>query len=182
MRVALRSLAPLAVAVATAGGVQCGTTGATTNAGDTGTPTEHRSEATVCAPMPCASGDGGDGGGGACTTSADCLSCGAAPSCRQGSCFWDQCLSDSECADGGVCSCGYGTSYPQGVCAPANCRTDSDCGPRGFCSPSRAIPFGYYCHTAQDSCENDADCNAGGRCVYQRPVGHWGCAYNLGAG
>jgi hypothetical protein len=110
----------------------------------------------------------------------------------------DQCLVDSECADGGVCSCqgnsfGYAHESIGNSCVAANCREDSDCGPGGACSPTvdqGCGPFygvvGYFCHTCADQCENDSDCESdggpAGYCAYEPTVGYWACGYGFCAG
>jgi hypothetical protein len=88
------------------------------------------------------------------------------------SCSYDACQSDLDCANGssgGVCDCregplGSGNQSAANVCLAGNCRTDADCGSGGYCSPSN-VPgcgpdwwYGYFCHTANDTCTNDTDC------------------------
>jgi hypothetical protein len=111
--------------------------------------------------------------------------------CVQRRCGPDQCLTDNDCADGGVCSCNafhtHSSSWGEAdetanMCVPANCRIDGDCGPDGSCSPSysQSCPWvlGYYCHRRGDACMNDNDCggDAGPRsCTYDTQVGRWAC-------
>jgi hypothetical protein len=110
----------------------------------------------------------------------------------------DQCITDSDCTDGGICSCkgasrGWGGASNGNVCIPGNCRVDSDCGPGGACSPtvdpgcgSFYGVEGYYCHTCADQCLNDADCTSdsgpNGYCAYDPSVGYWACGYGFCAG
>ncbi|MBV8760837.1 MAG: hypothetical protein JO257_26320 [Deltaproteobacteria bacterium] len=107
----------------------------------------------------------------------------------------DECLSDADCASGGVCSCAGKTfeyaHATRNICVQANCRTDADCTGGYLCSPSNADggPFygvqGYYCHTPHDQCTVDSECNDNGRagyCMFAPEVGHWACGYNFAAG
>src|ERR1700678_1093047 len=162
--------ASAAAALAVFGAVHCGgaTTGAaggdaagggTTGAAGGDAATDHQtcapaSEATNHRPQP--------------------VACVATPGVSVDGGSLDQCLMDSDCADGGVCSCegntfGYGHQSVANSCVSANCREDSDCGPGGVCSPpvsSSCGPFygvvGYSCHTCADQCENDSDCESDG--------------------
>jgi hypothetical protein len=106
----------------------------------------------------------------------------------------DQCATDSDCSNGGVCSCA-GTTFEwshqtRNLCVPAACHVDADCGSFA-CSPtlSECGSFygiqGYYCHAADDQCGGDADCVQSGRqghCVYTPEVSHWTCSYSFCAG
>jgi hypothetical protein len=137
----------------------------------------HRALAVVCPATPLDAGYSADGGS------------------------TDQCLSDTDCGDAGVCSCRGSTFAWAHVsagnsCVRSNCRVDSDCGPGGVCSPTvdpSCGPFygivGYYCRTCADRCENDSDCpgnvEAGtpsGYCAYDSTVGYWACGYGFCAG
>jgi hypothetical protein len=129
-----------------------GGAGAESGAGDAGpcvpafaSPTLHRPEATTCAPRPDDAGDAGD---------ADAGDAGDA-----GTVAW--CVTDLDCANGGVCECDAQSSFwPYGHCVPGNCRVDSDCGPHGLCSPDSQAngcggyldPTGYYCSSGGDMC------------------------------
>jgi hypothetical protein len=107
----------------------------------------------------------------------------------------DQCLSDADCAAGGVCSCAGSTfeyaHETRNLCVAASCRIDGDCGAE-MCSPSLGDsgPFygvqTYACHTPDDTCGNDNDCavqnGVQGYCAFAPPVGHWQCGYNFAAG
>jgi hypothetical protein len=106
----------------------------------------------------------------------------------------DECLVDTDCADGGVCSCAGNTfeyaHSTRNICVAANCRVDADCGAY-MCSPSNGDggPFygvqGYYCHTSQDACTRDSECIQNGRqgyCMFAAQVGHWTCSFNFAAG
>ena len=110
----------------------------------------------------------------------------------------DLCITDSDCADGGVCSCkgatrAYAGASNGNACIPGNCRVDSDCVPGGACSPTvnpNCGGFygiqGYYCHTCADQCLNDADCTSdsgpNGYCAYDPSIGYWACGYGFCAG
>jgi hypothetical protein len=110
----------------------------------------------------------------------------------------DLCITDGDCADGGVCSCkgatrAYAGASNGNACIPANCRVDSDCGPGGACSPTvnpNCGGFygiqGYYCHTCADQCLSDADCTSDsgpdGYCAYDPSIGYWACGYGFCAG
>jgi hypothetical protein len=110
-------------------------------------PTLHRPQAVTCAPRPEDAGanDGGDAG----------------------SVAW--CVTDLDCADGGVCECDVLSKFsPFGHCLPGNCRVDSDCGPHGLCSPDTQAsgcggyldPTGYYCSSGADMCGTNCVNNA----------------------
>jgi Cys-rich repeat protein len=140
--------------------------------------------------------------GTSCARPADCATAaldGGALNCVRGTCSSDQCLSDTDCPNGGVCSCQGGTRgfagvSPGNLCVPANCRVDADCGAGGFCSPTVDAScgsfygiVGYYCHTSWDTCHNDADCGGDGSlgapyCAYDPQVGHWACGNGHCAG
>jgi hypothetical protein len=111
-----------------------------------------------------------------------------------GGCSYDECLTDSDCPSGAPCICRTSASdvSPNICAAGSNCVLDSDCGPGGFCSPSvfcdARLPgwpaYGYYCHTAADTCINDMDCppiDSGGgcsipsACLYDTQAKHWAC-------
>jgi hypothetical protein len=77
----------------------------------------------------------------------------------------DQCLTDSNCSDGGLCLCetpilagqpcpGGVPLYSGNVCLPSNCRVDSDCSPCGSCLGEYACGdvTGFYCQTPEDEC------------------------------
>ncbi len=160
------------------------------------TPTNHRTQSSACVSVQ---GFPADAAPLSCTTTADCADAGLASAlnntfltCLHGRCALDQCVSDDDCPNGGVCSCtgstfGYAHSSLGNICLPANCRTDADCGSGGYCSPSvSGGPFygiqGYYCRTCQDTCTNDSEC--GGfpcsTCAYNAE--HWACILSCGAG
>jgi hypothetical protein len=138
-----------------------------------------------------------------CTTDRDCSDGGsggtpgsfaASLRCVHGQCSASNCMSNDDCANGGVCSCegstfGYGHSSFGNACVPSNCRSDGDCGPAGYCSPTlMGGPFygtqGYYCHSCSDECTNDSDCGQGScsYCAYDLTVGHWACSHSCAAG
>jgi hypothetical protein len=106
----------------------------------------------------------------------------------------DECVSDADCTNGGVCSCSGSTfeyaHETRNICVPANCHVDADCG-AFLCSPSNSDggPFygvqGYYCHTSHDTCGRDSDCvqnGTQGYCMFSAEVAHWACAYTFAAG
>jgi len=174
--------ASAAAALAVFGAVHCG--GAATGAAGGDAAADHQN----CAP-----------GSEATNHRPQAVGCVATPGVSVDGGSLDQCLMDSDCADGGVCSCegntfGYGHQSVANSCVDANCREDSDCGPGGVCSPtvsSSCGPFygvvGYYCHTCADQCENDSDCEsdggpAPGYCAYNPAVGYWACGYGFCAG
>ena len=108
----------------------------------------------------------------------------------------DQCTTDADCADGGVCSCkgqtrGFAGASPNNVCITAGCRVDADCGAGAVCSPTTDAQCGaffgirgYYCHRASDACGNDSDCTdePNGHCSFDLQSGRWGCFYTFCAG
>jgi hypothetical protein len=118
---------------------------------------------------------------GACQYDTDCTAgvsgrCACAPPVpgigAATACSYDACQSDRDCSNGSsgsVCDCregplGNGNQSAANVCLAGNCRTDADCGSAGYCSPSN-VPgcgpnwwYGYFCHTANDTCTNDTDC------------------------
>jgi hypothetical protein len=108
----------------------------------------------------------------------------------------DQCLTDADCPNGGVCSCAGSTfeyaKATRNLCVPADCHVDADCGPGGACSPTVSSDCGafygvqgYYCHTADDTCTVDSECvqnGTQGYCAYAPETGHWACAYGFCAG
>jgi hypothetical protein len=132
-----------------------------------------------------------------CQTTADCTAPigpgGTSLSCVDGKCSTDECHTDADCGDTGVCSCrgntfGYAHMSPGNGCVQSNCRTNADCS-SGACEPSISFdsgPFygiaGYYCRTLDDSCECDADCSPGGYCAFDATAGKWACGYTHQAG
>jgi hypothetical protein len=191
------------------GAAGSGAAGAAGGHAGSGAPSQHRPTGTICsgaladAGVPRSAWDGGlrdpetsaDGGSISCSGTTDvCPTCanGLQSRCLQGYCLCDECNSDQDCANGGVCSCGltkgFGGASQGNICIPANCRVDSDCGPNGYCSPTVNDGCGafygvqgYYCHTPQDQCHNDSDCGTG-YCAYSTQGGMWVCATGLCAG
>ncbi len=155
-------------------------------------PPPHRASAVACSEArPTAVPDGGFGlTTGRCSTDTDCAAtdagengrCVVVPSIGYSVCTWDDCFTDSDCGDAGVCACRDAVSGGANVCVPADCRVDSDCGPPGLCSPSLAgcVPYigvaGYYCHRPGDACLDDADCRVPYRCVFNATGARWTCA------
>lgn len=103
-----------------------------------------------------------------CTSDDQCTSDAGIPGhCTSGACTVDDCLTDDDCAGGGVCACSspLGSSAVQNknYCLRGNCRVDSDCGADGYCVPSFGVCglAGYYCHTPADTCVDPVrDCAA----------------------
>jgi hypothetical protein len=104
-----------------------------------------------------------------------------------GTCVYDDCFSDSDCAGTAVCSCRASAAdwQPNFCAAASNCRIDSDCGQGGYCSPSligyscacagNGCGQGYFCHTKSDTCTDDADCSSG-HCAFDSLEKHFSCA------
>jgi hypothetical protein len=165
-------------------GTNSGSTGISSGASKI--PKIHRATASSCT-QPRSGGDGGvpdcdagSYGSVSCRYDSDCTA-GADGRCEcdidgvftSAKCSYDACQSDSDCvangSSGGVCDCregqlGTGNQSAANVCLAGNCRTDADCGSGGYCSPSN-VPgcgpgwwYGYFCHTANDTCTNDTDC------------------------
>ena len=156
-------------------------------------PVNHRPTATACTPRTSVVPDGGFPDGGTCSYDSDCADGG--PGTMNGrcmmnavsqlaSCSYDDCESDGNCADGGVCQCRDNLAAGTDICLTGNCRIDSDCGAGGYCSPmigGCGLHLGtvaYYCHTPQDECLNDSNCNLPGLyCVFDATAKmHWICA------
>ena len=155
-------------------------------------PAEHRATAVACAPSRKPFGDGGLA---SCASNADCAfdgSSAAFSTCLHGSCTFDHCLTDADCAPTEVCACssdyyGGNAAFHGNVCVPGNCHVDSDCGSGGTCSPSRGYcgSFqGFYCHTTKDTCvDATKDCGTcGNACVYAPTTGAFICASVICAG
>lgn len=171
--------------------------------GDAEAPIYHRA-APSCCPTERGPGPGtqpyGLGTAAGCTTDSQCTQ-GPDGRCFPfgglawtGGCSYDECFTDSDCPSGAPCICRTSAlDDSTNICATeGNCVLDSDCGPGGFCSPSVFCNFrlpgwpgyGYYCHTAADTCINDMDCSpidAGGGCsipsvcLYDTQAKHWAC-------
>jgi hypothetical protein len=162
-------------------------------------PTNHRTQPGTCPSTSintiCLSAYA-DGGGTACSTSADCVQDGSYTpysNCLHGQCAVDYCLADSDCPSGQACLCGsqqYGNAcIHANRCVPADCRVDSDCGAGSYCSPNPAacgIEGGFHCHKATDSCFDDSDCACVGgffsTCAYSSAVGAYVCTQVTCAG
>ena len=139
----------------------------------------------------------------ACTTTTDrvhstpqahrstAMPCSASSGDTNGS---DECLTDADCANGGVCSCAGSTfeyaHETRNLCVASQCRTDADCN-NTECSPSVGDcgtfygVQGYFCHSADDTCARDSDCVQGGQqgyCFFSQDAGHWTCGYSFCAG
>ena len=185
---------PQAGAAGTAAGGACGSVPI---------PKDHRAVAQAC---PSERGSLGpldmttctDRSGVTCTKDADCTA-GKSGRCYlngdkcQTVCSYDDCLTDTDCADG-VCFCrSSDTDLVANEClSGGNCRTDSDCGGCEYCSPSvvpNSVDCGatctcsgvaritYACHTASDECKNPSDCKGGDQyCGYDAGAQHWACS------
>ncbi|MFN3200428.1 MAG: hypothetical protein ACE366_18665 [Bradymonadia bacterium] len=155
-------------------------------------PEVHRPEAAACDrerpedPFD-ASGLEGDQPGVMCLSHADC-DAGVNGRCvhtRFGTeCTYDDCFTDSDCADDEVCTCGGTPGLPHGnnVCLQAWCRLDSDCGAGRYCSPNvyGCELVGWVCHTPQDTCSTQNDCEdtespEGSFCGYSNGDSRWMC-------
>ena len=144
--------------------------GSSAPAPSTEVPPEHRSTAQACGRTPAAAmvfspyrltgtpctGDD------PCTTDA-----GVPGKCLHGACSADECLTDDDCANGGVCVCssptGSSAIVNRNSCVPGNCRVDADCGVGGHCAPSAGTCgiAGFFCRTPADTCVDAAkDCGA----------------------
>jgi hypothetical protein len=156
------------------------------------TPPQHRPEAVACS----AHSDGGE----ACSDAAVCqVDAGGGVrrpvgQCLHGSCSFDECLTDSDCASNEACACagplaGEASGSEANLCVPATCHVDSDCGSCGYCSPS-ADPicgptygaWAYACHVPGDACYSNTDCGPQSNDIYTNPfcshsaeTGAWVC-------
>jgi hypothetical protein len=133
--------------------------------------------------------------GQACKTDVECQAGPTYGFCVRGVCSLDQCLTDSDCANGGTCACTsdyYGGNAAHGnQCAPAACHVDSDCGPGSYCSPSVGYCgslTGLYCWKPSDPCgDPQYDCqgetnDAGlhdNMCIYTPIVGEFVCGVSI---
>jgi hypothetical protein len=118
-----------------------------------------------------------------------------------GTCTYDACATDGQCAAGDVCECGTadGTQgRTANQCLASGCVVDSDCGQGGTCSPTwstscgnRFGVVGYFCHTPEQctkgECANDSDCQGDGGspegyCAWDMTVSAWTCEYGVCAG
>jgi hypothetical protein len=161
--------------------------GSTTPAPATEIPPQHRSAAQACSPTPASAMVAWvyDATGTPCTSDAQCTSdAGLQGHCLHGACSIDECLTDDDCAGGGVCLCssamGSSAIVSQNRCVLGNCRVDADCGADGYCVPSAGICGidGFYCHTPADSCVDPTiDCGAPctTACSYFHDKGAFAC-------
>jgi hypothetical protein len=120
-----------------------------------------------------------DAGVTSCATDADCEATGSGLQyCRQNQCVFDQCLTDTDCANGGVCGCstdyyGGNAAFHPNVCVAAACHVDSDCGAGGLCAPS----FGYCGSFDSFQCGSSTagSCSTQETCSYSQEVGRFVC-------
>jgi hypothetical protein len=148
--------------------------GSTTPAPASEIPPVHRSAAQACGATPASANVGSasyDVTGRACTSDNQCTAASGFPGhCLHGACTIDECLTDDDCADGGVCVCSSplpdSARVNLNTCVRGNCRVDGDCGANGYCSPSAGIcgVNGFYCHTAADTCV-DPTLDCGSSCM-----------------
>lgn len=197
------SLAPMSTGVAsasssapvgalpTAAGTTEGPSGATADASTPialRTPKKHRAAATACsqerAPVSPKAGDHSEYA--SCSKDADCKDgkngrCG--PNGRRWGCSYDECRTDAECENKGVCECRT-TDKAANKCKAGNCRTDADC--KGtYCSPSLGScghmfgTVGFFCHTPKDECNDDDDCpgKIPDSCRYIPEAGAFKCSH-----
>jgi hypothetical protein len=125
-----------------------------------------------------------------CQTDADCPADPWAGHCvPSGQCSYDQCTTDTDCAQPAACLCqgqwrGFSARSQGNMCGSGNCQVDSDCG-GAYCSPTATAFYGisgYFCHTPRDQCLCNGDCSGGLLCQYDRPLAGWSCADPGGAG
>ncbi len=177
-------------------GGSTGTTSSTSGAGGSTPgkePVHHRASAAPCTAPRDAENQGNAQGG--CLKDADCTT-GANGRCvaflgKPSICSYDACKADAECGSASVCDCRNSDNFGANTCFQGGCQVDADCGAAGYCSPSAVaigtdcytgIPqgsFGYFCHTAADTCVDDADCTAGPAgsqaCLFQVDTTRWAC-------
>ncbi|HMF41408.1 MAG TPA: hypothetical protein VKQ32_11970 [Polyangia bacterium] len=161
--------------------------GSTTPAPATEVPPVHRSTAQACSPTAAAANPGWpyDATGTPCTSDAQCTTdAGQTGTCLHGACTVDGCLTDDDCAGGGVCVCSSpvpsSAVQNRNTCTHGNCRVDADCGAGGYCVPSGGVCGldGFFCHTPADTCVDAAkDCgtSCGGGCHYFSDKGAFAC-------
>jgi hypothetical protein len=146
--------------------------------GGTCAPAQHRAVAAVC---PVTSYPASDAGPASCATDADCAAAGSGlTTCRGSQCVYDACLSDSDCANGGVCVCskdyyGGNAAYHPNVCVPSGCHVDADCGDNGVCAGS----IGYCGSYEGFQCGSSTApaCGASGQsCNFSPEVGQFTCS------
>ena len=147
--------------------------GSSTPVAVTEIPPQHRSTAQACSPTSAAAMPifTYDATGTPCTSDGQCTSDAGVPGhCLRGACTVDDCLTDDDCAPGGVCVCsspsGGSAVENKNYCVSGNCRVDGDCGANGYCSPSSGLcgVDGFFCHTPADTCV-DGSIDCGGSCL-----------------
>jgi hypothetical protein len=147
--------------------------GSTTPAPATEVPSSHRSAAQACSPTPQSAMSFAPytATGRPCTSDSQCTSDEGWPGhCLSGACTVDDCLTDGDCADGGVCVCssplGNSAVQNRNYCVRGNCRVDADCGAGGYCMQSAGLcgVDGFFCHTSADTCV-DATQDCGASCI-----------------
>lgn len=168
--------------------------GSTTPAPATEVPPNHRSTAQACGPTSPDTNPGWpyDATGRPCTSDDQCTSdAGLRGTCLHGACTVDGCLTDDDCAGGGVCFCSSpqatGAVENRNYCVPANCHVDGDCGAGGYCVPSSGIcgVDGFYCHGSKDTCVDPSkDCGTSclNWCHYFPDKGAFSCLASICGG
>jgi len=94
---------------------------------------------------------------------------------RLHACYYDECYTDADCRDGGVCEC---NAMQHRCVIGGNCRRDADCGAGRWCAPSVDCVglVGYYCRTLADTCWPGSMCpGVSPRCAYDAKASHWSC-------
>ena len=155
-------------------------------------PRVHRASALICPTerQPIAPTSLGCTGQGHCDQDSDCASgsngrCLNVGDCAT-SCSYDECVTDSDCAEPLVCLCRpEGDDFVPNQCThQGSCRTDSDCAGGEYCSPSLVTAGcicancgrGYFCHSPADTCLDDSDCG-GEACAYDESAQHFACLF-----
>jgi len=95
-------------------------------------------------------------------------------------CFYDACVTDSDCDTGDACLCAADPSVENievARCVASDCRTDADCAGFRCALSGRACSLAYelHCHTAEDECGSDADCQDGTFCGFAPDSTRWVC-------
>jgi hypothetical protein len=147
--------------------------GSSTPAPATEVPPQHRSTAQACGPTSAAAMTVSPytATGRSCASDDQCTADdGLRGHCLRGACTVDDCLTDDDCAGGGVCVCsapiGGSAVQNRNYCVSGNCRVDGDCGADGYCVPSTGLCSlgGFFCHTPADTCV-DASKDCGSSCL-----------------
>lgn len=152
---------------------------------------QHRSVSTACGGNPIPYPHGPPPPVTKCQTSADCTQfpgavCAALEIVGDPPddpiCVWDECGSDADCTDGGVCECGVGLGGTN-KCFTGDCRTDADCSNGGLCIQGEHNCCGNWCEGAPYHCTSASDtCGANRPCDQFQGDGLWyACIFNGGS-